>query len=119
MKSCPDCLAENQDSSRHCLQCGAKFPSNSATAASSPARQVSAKSRVPIQPVTGENRTQNATATTSRVIITDFEMPFGSMVRFLVKLALASIPAMLILFLILGIISAIFGGIFAGLLSMF
>lgn len=35
------------------------------------------------------------------VVVDDFNMPFGSMVGFLVKLALASIPALIILMLIL------------------
>ena len=34
------------------------------------------------------------------VKITDFDMPFGSMVRFMIKWVLASIPAMIILFII-------------------
>ncbi|MGF7161809.1 hypothetical protein FHS85_003450 [Rhodoligotrophos appendicifer] len=34
------------------------------------------------------------------VVVTDIKMPFWSMVRFLVKLAIASIPAMIILWLI-------------------
>jgi hypothetical protein len=38
-----------------------------------------------------------------QVIVTDIHMPFGSMVGFMVKWAIASIPAMIILF-VLGII---------------
>lgn len=41
-----------------------------------------------------------ANAPAKRVTVTDIDMPFGSMVRFLVKLVLASIPAIIILFLI-------------------
>lgn len=36
----------------------------------------------------------------TRVVITDIELPFGSMVTLLVKWALASIPALVILFII-------------------
>ena len=43
-----------------------------------------------------------------RVVVTDVEMPFRSMVRFLVKLALASIPALCLVAMILG------GILFAG-----
>jgi hypothetical protein len=39
----------------------------------------------------------------ARVIVTDIHMPFGSMVGFMVKWAIASIPAFIILFL-LGVI---------------
>jgi len=41
---------------------------------------------------TGENRS---------VVVTDIKMPFGSMVIFLVKLALASIPALLIIYAVM------------------
>lgn len=33
----------------------------------------------------------------SHVVVTDFDMPFGSMVGFMIKWALAAIPAFLIL----------------------
>lgn len=44
------------------------------------------------------------------VIVTDIKMPFLSMVVFMVKWALAAIPALIILFVIFGILSGIFGG---------
>jgi hypothetical protein len=47
------------------------------------------------------------------VRIIDIRMPFGSMVVFMIKWALAAIPAVLILFFIV----ATFGGLFAGLFS--
>jgi hypothetical protein len=40
---------------------------------------------------------------TSRVVVTDFDMPFLSMVAFIMKWALASIPALIGLFLILAV----------------
>ena len=50
------------------------------------------------------------------VVITDIDMPFGSMVRFIVKWVIASIPAILILWVIMaiiaGIIALLFGGAF-------
>ena len=50
-----------------------------------------------------------------RVVVVDVNMKFGSMVVFLVKLAVASIPAALILLLLGAIFGGIFTGIFAGL----
>ena len=50
-----------------------------------------------------------------KVEITDINMPFMSMVFFMVKWAIASIPAMLILF----IMGAVFTGIFGGFLGAF
>ena len=58
----------------------------------------------------------------SRVVVTDVEMPFGSMVTFMIKWALASIPAFLVLAaigLVVGLIlAALFGGAIAGLAGL-
>ena len=46
------------------------------------------------------------------VDINSFDMPFEDMVMFMVKWAIASIPAFIILFIIFGIFFAIFGALF-------
>jgi hypothetical protein len=51
-------------------------------------------------------------AESNEVVVTDIKIPFWSMVILLVKWALASIPAILILFLIGVLLSALFGGVF-------
>ncbi|MDL2122101.1 MAG: hypothetical protein LWX51_03245 [Deltaproteobacteria bacterium] len=48
------------------------------------------------------------------VTVTDIQMPFGSMVIFMIKWAIASIPAAIILFLIASVFAVVFGGIFYG-----
>jgi hypothetical protein len=48
----------------------------------------------------------------SEVVVVDVKIPFLSMVTLLVKWALASIPAIIILFIIGALLSALFGGIF-------
>jgi CHASE2 domain-containing sensor protein len=48
------------------------------------------------------------------VVVTDVRMPFGSMVVFLIKWALASIPALLILWFIFAILMALFMTLFGG-----
>jgi len=53
------------------------------------------------------------------VVITDIQMSFSSMVSFMVKWALASIPAMIILTVIFLIVTGIFGGIFVGASSRY
>jgi hypothetical protein len=57
-------------------------------------------------------------AGTQPVTVVDIRMPFGSMVVFMIKWALASIPAVLIIWFILAIIiflgSLLFGGLFGG-----
>ena len=54
------------------------------------------------------------------VVITDIDMPFGSMVRFIVKWVIASIPALIILWIIMaliaGVLALLFGGVFHTLL---
>lgn len=46
-----------------------------------------------------------------KVVVTDIDMKFGTMVWFLVKLAIASIPAALILLIFGAIVAVIIGGL--------
>ncbi|PIB10698.1 hypothetical protein B853_24692 [Vibrio rotiferianus CAIM 577 = LMG 21460] len=48
--------------------------------------------------------------TKQEVTVVDIKMPFMSMVIFMVKFAIASIPAMIILGIIFSILGALFGG---------
>lgn len=54
------------------------------------------------------------------VVITDIDMPFGSMVRFIVKWVIASIPALIILWVLMaiavGVLALLFGGAFHALI---
>ena len=54
----------------------------------------------------------------NEVTIVDIKMPFGSMVVFMVKTAIAAIPAVIILMIIFAILGVMFGGIFGGLSRM-
>lgn len=49
------------------------------------------------------------------VVVTDIDMPFGSMVVFMVKWALASIPAIIILTIIGMVVFGILTGVLTGL----
>jgi len=64
-----------------------------------------------------ESEKQTIQVSPQRVLVTDIKMPFGSMVGFMVKWTLASIPAMLIL-LVFGFVAfvvlSMLGGIFSG-----
>ena len=51
----------------------------------------------------------------NQVSIVDIRIPFWSMVVFMVKASLASIPALIILYVIFLFFAAIFGGILGGL----
>jgi uncharacterized membrane protein YdjX (TVP38/TMEM64 family) len=55
---------------------------------------------------------ENHGANTVRII--DFDMPFWSMVTFMVKAAIASIPAFIILSIIGTVVFGLLGGIFGG-----
>ena len=62
-----------------------------------------------------KNNTQITTLSngvSGEVIVTDIRMPFLSMVIFMIKWAIAAIPAFIILFVISLIFTALFGGIF-------
>lgn len=56
-----------------------------------------------------------ATAGRTDVTVVDVRMPFGSMVVFILKWTLASIPALIILAIIGFAVAATFGGIFASM----
>jgi uncharacterized membrane protein len=60
-----------------------------------------------------QSNNQNKVAQT--VEVSNFDMPFGSMVVFMVKWVIASIPAILILM----VLFAIFSGFFLGILAIF
>jgi hypothetical protein len=47
----------------------------------------------------------------TRVVVTDIKMPFVSMVIFMVKAAIAAIPAVIILAFIGAIATVVFGGL--------
>ena len=48
------------------------------------------------------------------IVVMDIHMPFLSMVIFLVKLAIASIPAILILTFLAAVLGAILSGVYPG-----
>ena len=65
--------------------------------------------------VPDDYKSNNENKGTQTVKISDIKMPFGSMVVFMVKWAIASIPAILILM----VLFAIFGGFFLGIFAIF
>lgn len=46
------------------------------------------------------------------VHVVDFNVPFWSLVKFMVKASLASLPAVIILYCIYGLVTALFGAVF-------
>ena len=64
---------------------------------------------------TEEAHRREIAPTARPVVVTDIQMPFGSMVTFMIKWAIASIPAALILFLVFGMATGIVAGLVGGL----
>jgi len=98
-----------------CLQCGkftypgpAKCDHCGASLRGAPTVDVTMQSPT----VTGGSAV-HVPVSVNRVVVTDIDMPFGSMVRFMVKWAIASIPAFVILFIIGMIVTAMFAGMFS------
>lgn len=125
-KICPDCKALNMSSALYCVVCGSSLKNArlSEPGLQSPSRSTSSQTPsaavVPTPSASaGAGITYKTYAGTSDVVIVDFNMPFVSMVTFLVKLALAAIPAAIILSVIYIAIMAVFGGIFTAILRSF
>ena len=95
MLRCSNCGADTTPGPSHCPQCGASLKTAAAV------RIVGATESEPI--------------CRTRVVVTDVDMPFGSMVVFMVKWGIAAIPAVLILTVVWFIVAAMFAGAFASL----
>jgi len=64
-----------------------------------------------------EKPAEHAQSPPNRVTVVDFDMPFGSMIVFMLKWALAAVPALLILIMVGAAAFVVFTGLIAGLLS--
>ena len=122
--SCPSCGTLSPGSGKFCQKCGAALPQQSGAQTSAQPAPISlpsaSVSSAPPAPATWSGQAgglQSGQYTLpARVVVTDINMSFGSMVVFMVKWTIAAIPAMIILLVLLAIISAVLGGVFGGLL---
>jgi hypothetical protein len=103
MRKCRFCSAEIEDASRVCEHCGRDL-----IVAPAPSRPADYGKALPVAP-----DPDVSTAPIVRVTVVDLDLPFGSMIGFMVKWALASIPAFLILFFFFVFVVTVFGGLFA------
>ncbi len=99
---CNNCGAANPDGENYCGTCGkplAKEQSNTVDSYVPIADQYPKNTAPQYQNVQQPIRLPERT----RVVVTDFDMPFSSLVNFMVKVALASIPASIVVAIIYGI----------------
>ena len=88
---CPNCNNTNiQANATQCGECGYVFKGYEESTPEG------------VTGIASKSNNQNVT-------VTDIKMPFGSMVEFMVKWAIASIPAFIILFLIGMMVMGVFG----------
>jgi len=92
-----------------CPSCGKEFQIPTAVRASQPAVQRQPDPAVTLSPGQAQPRTD-----VSAVVVTDIDIPFMSMVLLLVKLAIAAIPAYLIVafigFFVFALLTTLVGG---------
>lgn len=89
---CPKCNTNNDEDAATCQHCGVSLPT---------------RKHLPV--------THPAATPANQVTVVDIDMPFMSLVSFLVKLVLAAIPAMIIAAIIVAAITMLFAGMFTGL----
>ena len=102
VRKCRYCHAEIQDASRVCEHCGKDLVSVPA-----PADPEYGKA-LPVAP-----DPDLSTALVQRVAVVDLAMPFGSMVLFMFKWMLASIPAFIMFVALFMVLGFLFGGLFS------
>lgn len=109
---CPKCNEINSSNALHCAACGASLRGSPHIegGAATPERssQVSAVSTSSVLAMPGQ---------VVPVSIVNFNMPFWALVGFMIKVALASIPAVIILAVLMVVIWSVLGGMLIALLS--
>ena len=108
---CKNCNEKLEDSFDSCWNCGRKEGETSIKEEKVKETKQSTSSGLQ---VSMDNNSNNQT-----VIISDIKMPFGSMVEFMVKWVIASIPAIIILIIIFNLITAILVGLGFGVFKLF
>lgn len=116
MRTCPHCKSPIGDAATTCPQCERDlFLHRPAVVAQSSSPAPVLHGRDLLAPGEAGRRPDPNAPPPARVSVVDINMPFGSMVVFMVKWAIAAIPALLILGVLLAALSAFLFGIARGL----
>jgi hypothetical protein len=104
VKVCPKCKAQNHPSMTYCAKCGGDLPSikqESDTKPIDPPAYAAGPAKADASPAT-QPQSMAAQANTAPIQcrIVDIDLPFWSMVNFMVKWAVAAIPALIILIIL-------------------
>ena len=108
-KKCPSCGQVNVQGAFQCGKCGSEIDKVELKLYETHEFEIVTKNN---SHVSGDSQSDNDY---TKVVVTDIRMPFESMVVFLVKLAIAAIPAFIILSYLFIFLSTIFASIIARL----
>jgi hypothetical protein len=104
VKNCPRCKTPNHPDMTFCAKCGANLPDfkveSDAKPVAPPAYAVAHVLAEPHSPGTSRKSIGSVSDKPLECAIVDVSIPFFSMVSLLVKLAVAAIPALIILFVL-------------------
>lgn len=113
---CPKCnyeptMAEMQSSPDDCVQCGVNYEGYARHQASAAEQEQARRAKEANAPAPHVQKALMGNKGATPVIIIDFEMSFLSMVKFMVKWVIASIPAAIILVLLATMAAAFVSGV--------
>lgn len=100
VKICSKCKAANHPSMTFCAKCGADLPSEKTESETKPVQPPAYAVQAVQQDEGGGGTGSSGTANNDGPIacrVVDVDMPFWSMVTFMVKFSMASIPALIII----------------------
>ncbi len=116
-QNCPTCQTPFFKGTDYCTDCGEKlrWVEGGTPATPTSSAQGSGSLDQPFAMPRSISPAPRTSAGPTDVVVTDIHMSFGSMVLFMVKWALAAIPALLILMVFAAIAARLLSGMLAGL----
>lgn len=103
MKECNNCHASNLMTAEVCIECGTPLENGGRQLEKSPLLNEMESINAKLDSLISQTKSNQ------KVSILDVNMPFFSMVAFMIKWAVASIPAVIVLFILGIMLSSVFG----------